>query len=56
MGGREEEGGNTAGRRGRRRVAGQEAADHPSPTKCSDAHRLATSLLDAKSSLTKSAS
>lgn len=37
-----------AGRRGRRRVAGQEAAGHPSPTKCSDAHRLATSLLAAK--------
>ena len=50
------EGGKVAGRRGRRRVAGQEAVDHPSPTKCSDAHRLATSLLAAKSSLTKSAS
>jgi len=53
-GGREVE--RVAGRLGKRRVAGQEA-DYPSPTKCSDAHnRLATSLLAAKPSLTKSAS
>lgn len=29
--GERKEGGRVAGRRGRRRVAGQEAADHPSP-------------------------